>query len=317
MGSIPPIWGSRISLAPFLAIAPIFAIIMMGYGLRRGGIPSFEFWNLNDRLVYWVLMPALFFAKISSADLSGGLGDYALLLYAGFFAATLGGWLFGRKMQPPQASSLLQGSARFNTFIGLAIAEAVFGPQGLQLAVLGSALLVPVVNATVVTLMTRQLGGGGASVLLGLLKNPLILSICAGVLFNLAGWSDLPVLHEIARVLGSAALPIMLLCVGANLKLRGLAGSRRQIGLATVGKFLVNPVAVVCAALLLSPDLLVSQVALIFAALPTGAASYTLAREMGGDAPLMAAIITTQTLLSFVTLPLMLLLGQIVFSSIG
>ncbi|WP_342070332.1 AEC family transporter [Yoonia algicola] len=147
-------------LITFLAIAPVFALILMGYGLRRGGIPSTEFWNLNDRLVYWVLMPALFFAKISAADLSGGLGDYAVLLYAGFFTAIFCGWLFGRKFAAPQASSLLQGSARFNTFIGLAIAEAVFGTPGLQIAVLGSALLVPVVNVTVVTIMARQLGEG-------------------------------------------------------------------------------------------------------------------------------------------------------------
>ena len=95
----------------FLAIAPVFALILMGYGLRRGGIPSTKFWNLNDRLVYWVLMPALFFAKISAADLSGGLGDYALLLYAGFFAAIFCGWLFGRAYAAPQGSSLMQGSA--------------------------------------------------------------------------------------------------------------------------------------------------------------------------------------------------------------
>ncbi|MCQ0092255.1 AEC family transporter [Roseovarius sp. M141] len=301
-------------LTIFLAIAPVFALILMGYGLRRGGIPSTEFWNLNDRLVYWVLMPALFFAKISAADLSGGLGDYALLLYAGFFAAIFCGWLFGRRVPAPQASSLLQGSARFNTFIGLAIAEAVFGTKGLQIAVLGSALLVPVVNITVVTLMTRQLGGGGKSILRGLIRNPLILSIFAGVLFNLAGLNEVPVLHEIARILGSAALPIMLLCVGANLKLRGLSGSVQIIGLSMLGKFLINPIAVILAAWFLGPDPLTLQIALIFAALPTGVASYTLAREMRGDAPLMAAIITTQTLLSFVTLPLTLLIGQAVLS---
>lgn len=301
-------------LTTFLAIAPVFALILMGYGLRRGGIPSTEFWNLNDRLVYWVLMPALFFAKISAADLSGGLGDYAVLLYAGFFTAIFCGWLFGRGIAAPQASSLLQGSARFNTFIGLAIAEAVFGTVGLQIAVLGSALLVPVVNVTVVTLMTRQLGGGGKSILLGLVKNPLILSICAGVLFNLAGLNEVPVLHEMARILGAAALPIMLLCVGANLKLRGLTGSVQIISFSLVGKFLINPAAVILAALFIGADPLTFQVALIFAALPTGVASYTLAREMRGDAPLMAAIITTQTLLSFVTLPLTLLIGQTVLA---
>jgi malonate transporter len=120
----------------FLAIAPFFALILMGHGLRRGVIPSVEFWNLNDQLVYWVLMPALFFTKKSAADLSCGLGNYAVLLYAGFFAAIFCGWLFGRKFAAPQASSLLQGSARFNTFIGLAIAEATFGTKGLQIAVL-------------------------------------------------------------------------------------------------------------------------------------------------------------------------------------
>ena len=301
-------------LTIFLAIAPVIVIIMMGYSLRRGNILSIEFWNFNDSLVYRILMPALFFAKISTADLSGNLGDYAFLLYAGFFAAIFCGWFLGRKIQAPQASSLMQGSARFNTFIGLAIAEAVYGTKGLQLAVLGSALLVPVVNVTVVSLMARQLGGGGKSILIELVKNPLILSICAGVLFNLTGLNEVAVLHEIARILGNAALPIMLLCVGANLKLRGLSGSRKIIGFSMVGKFLINPIAVVFAALVLNTDPLFIQVALIFAALPTGVASYTLAREMQGDAPLMAAIITIQTLLSFIILPLTLLLGQVVFS---
>ena len=301
-------------LTIFLAIAPVIVIIMMGYSLRRGNILSIEFWNFNDSLVYRILMPALFFAKISTADLSGNLGDYAFLLYAGFFAAIFCGWFLGREIQAPQASSLMQGSARFNTFIGLAIAEAVYGTKGLQLAVLGSALLVPVVNVTVVSLMARQLGGGGKSILIELVKNPLILSICAGVLFNLTGLNEVAVLHEIARILGNAALPIMLLSVGANLKLRGLSGSRKIIGFSMVGKFLINPIAVVFAALVLNTDPLFIQVALIFAALPTGVASYTLAREMQGDAPLMAAIITIQTLLSFIVLPLTLLLGQVVFS---
>jgi malonate transporter len=298
----------------FLAIAPFFALILMGHGLRRGVIPSVEFWNLNDQLVYWVLMPALFFTKKSAADLSCGLGNYAVLLYAGFFAAIFCGWLFGRKFAAPQASSLLQGSARFNTFIGLAIAEAIFGTKGLQIAVLGSALLVPVVNVTVVTLMARQLGGGGRSIVLGLLKNPLILSILAGALFNLIGLKEVPVLHEIARILGDAALPIMLLCVGANLKLRGLSGSVKIIGLSMIGKFLINPFAVILTAWVLAPDPLVFQVILIFAALPVGAASYTLSREMRGDVSLMAAMITTQTLLSFLTLPLTLLIGQTMLS---
>ena len=81
-----------------------------------------------------------------------------------------------------------------------------------------------------------------------------------------------------------------------------------------IGKFLINPIAVIFAALILNTDALLIQVALIFAALPTGVASYSLAREMQGDAALMASIITMQTLLSFIVLPLTLLLGQLVLS---
>lgn len=300
-------------LTIFLAIAPVFAIIILGYGLRRGGIQSIEFWNFNDNLVYWLLMPALFFAKISTADLTGDLSDYALLLYSGFFAAILFGLFIGRGIQAPQASSLIQGSARLNTFIGLAIAEAVYGTKGLQLAVLGSALLVPVVNVTIVCVMVRQLGGS-KSIFSGLVKNPLILSICAGAMVNLVGLNEVPVLYEITHILGNAALPIMLLCIGANLKVRGIRGSKKIIGFSMIGKFFINPIAVIFAALILNTDALLIQVALIFAALPTGVASYSLAREMQGDAALMASIITMQTLLSFIVLPLTLLLGQLVLS---
>ncbi|PRY25003.1 hypothetical protein CLV78_102180 [Aliiruegeria haliotis] len=295
----------------FIAIAPVFLLIMTGYGLRRGGIPSTEFWNLNDKLVYWVLMPALFFAKISAADLtSPEIWSLAIVLYVGFFAAIACGWFLGRRWRAKDASSILQGSARFNTFIGLSLAEALFGASGLQTAVLGSALLIPVVNIMVVSLLSQQLGSGRGGLLGELARNPLILSIIAGVGFNLAGWNEVPVLHEFARILGNAALPIMLMCVGANLKIRGLQGDALAIIAATVGKFVIFPSGVLLALALLQPAPLTAEVAIIFAALPTGVAAYTLARQMGGNAPLMAAVITVQTLLSFVTLPVTLTLAR-------
>ena len=115
-----------------LAIAPIFLLICTGYALRRGGIPSEEFWNLNDRLVYFVLMPALFFVRISEADLSGpGLLRYAGTLYFGFFAAILFGVVAALWLRRGGAvgTSVIQGTGRFNTFIGLAVAEALYGAE--------------------------------------------------------------------------------------------------------------------------------------------------------------------------------------------
>lgn len=300
-------------IGAWLAIAPTFALIVLGYVLRRGGIPSFEFWNLNDRLVYWVLMPALFFAKISSADLGAApLGGFAGILYAGFFAAVGFGWLAQHLAgyAPAQGTDVVQGVGRFNTFVGLAIAEAMFGAQGLQTAVLGSALLVPVVNVVMVTMLAMMLGTRGGSRLGGtlreLIRNPLILSILAGVAFNLMGLRHVPVLHETALVLGQGALPVMLLCVGANLRLDGLRASMGPVILAAVGKLVVFPLVVAVAIWLIGPPLIVAQVAMIYAALPVAVAAYSLARQMGADAQLMAAMITAQTIVAFVSIPLTL-----------
>lgn len=307
-------------IAITLSIAPVFLLILLGYGLRRGGIPSAEFWNLNDRLVYWVLMPALFFAKISTADLgAGALGGFAAMLYAGFFVATAFGLVAQRMagLAAAQGSDVVQGSGRFNTFVGLAIAEALYGAGGLQMAVLGSALLVPVVNVTVVTILTlmHRRGGGNpmAATLRELATNPLILSILAGLAVNLAGLGGLPVLDETTNILGQGALPVMLLCVGANLKLRGMRAALLPMGIAALGKLVVFPLVVVAVALALGVGGTVVEVAVIYGALPTAVAAYSLARQFGADTTLMAAIITAQTLLAFVTIPLTLVLAAALY----
>lgn len=303
-----------------LSIAPVFALICLGYVLRRGGIPSAEFWNLNDRLVYFLLMPALFFVRISTADLSGEtVLSLAGVLYAAFFLsigyAVTVAWL--ARMPGPVATSLFQGAGRFNTFIALAVAEALYGAPALQIAVLAAAVLVPVVNLTVVSLFSAYVPQpGGRPVVAaarGLATNPLILSILAGLAANRAGLGGLPVLHDTLSILGAAALPIMLLCVGANLKLRGLTGDALPIVLSAVGKLVLFPLVVLALALAFGVDPMQAQVMMIYGALPTGVAAYTLARQLGGDAPLMATMITAQTLLSFAAMPLWIAVGEAVF----
>ncbi len=300
-----------------LSISPIFVLIILGHGLRRGGIPSIEFWNQNDRLVYWVLFPALLFVKMSSLKISTDLiGSYALVIIGGFFGAVLFSLLCGRilRLQAPAASSLLQGSTRHNTFIALAVAERLYGTEGLALAALSTALLIPVTNVTVVTLMTTMLQKPGAqsvtkAVFRDLARNPLLLAVTLGIGVNSAGIGRIPVVHDIAEILGGAALPVMLLCVGANLRVRAMAAAAVPTLASMLGKMLVLPVLllILAQALELSPE--TTLVALLFGAVPTAASGYTLARQMGGDAPLMAAMITLQTALSLITLPLTVLLA--------
>lgn len=297
-----------------LAIAPIFILIVLGHALRRGGIPSFEFWNLNDRLVYWVLFPALLFYKMATMELSGALlRNYALVIYGGLLCAIVFSLVVGKllKLERPLWTSVLQGCARHNTFIALAIAEEIFGGRGLQLATLITALLIPVTNVSVVSLiivLLRGFGGGGVIRMIAhdLIRNPILIAVVLGLVVNLSGIQHIPVLYDMCLLLGGAALPIVLLCVGANIRIRAMSASTIPIIVSIVGKMVVFPMAIASLALLAGLDSEAILVAIIFGAVPTAAGAYTLARQMGGDAPAMAAIVTVQTALSFLTLPITL-----------
>jgi predicted permease len=309
-------------LLVLLSIAPVFALIVLGHVLRRIGIPSVEFWNINDKLVYWVLFPALLFTKTSTLSLTGALlGDYALVILGGFAAATLFSLAAGRlfALDGPVASSVLQGAARHNTFIALAVAESLFGADGLALAALCTALLIPVTNIVVVggiVALVHPTNGKGFGPLFAreLLRNPLIIAVLLGVAVNLGGIGEVPVVHDVTGLLGQAALPIMLLCVGANIRLQGIRGSLIPFAISGLGKLVVFPA--VAAALLAATGLTgpTAIVPMIYGAAATASSGYTLARAMGGDAPLMAGIITFQTLVSMVTMPLTIVLAQSMFS---
>lgn len=296
-----------------LAVAPIFVLVVLGYGLRRIGLPGEGFWPMAARLGYWVLIPALLFYKISTAAIDPGLmAPFAVTLAGSFFLAGTVVLLLTRTMPAPQRGSALQGAVRHNSFMALAVAETLFGAEGLSLAALASAMLAPVTNLSIVPALLAlspapQGGPVTRRVLLDAVRNPFILAILAGLAVNLAGIGRIPLLREVTRMLGAVALPLMLLCVGAGLRLRGLKARLVPLGLALAGRFVLFPALVLILAQGL--DSQAALILLIFAAVPTAPSSAALAAETGGDVPLMNAIITAQTAFAFVTLPLTLALG--------
>lgn len=297
----------------FLSIAPIFILIALGYGMWRFGIPSVEFWNLNDKLVYWILFPALLFHKTSTIELSGTLvGSYAIVILGGFASAVLFTLVTARvlKLSSPIESSVLQGSARHNTFIALAMAERLFGSEGLSLAALVAAILIPVTNVVVVSLMVtitqskQHQGHILRAILHDLIRNPILISVLIGLAVNLTRMGNIPIIHDITEILGGAALPVVLLCIGANIRLRAMTGATVPMALAFLGKMIVFPGVVLLLAQAIGLSEIAILIAVLFGSMPTAASSYTLARQMDGDAPLMAAIVTTQTGLAFITVPI-------------
>jgi hypothetical protein len=296
-------------MTPWLdAFVPVFGLLALGAVLRRRLLREDAVWAGIERLIFWVLLPSLIAAVLAGTDLAAlPIGDMAAVLWLALGLGTGLAVLLARALGHGHAAmtSVLQGGIRFNNLMGFSLAGALWGAPGLALAAVATGLIVPFVQA--VATLAFGLGRGVRIRPLALarlvLLNPLILGCVAGFALSLAG--GLPAgVGPALRALGQASVALGLLCVGAALTLRGLS-DRAGTQLATAAlKLVVMPglTWLLCLGFGLAP--LATAIAVLFMALPTAATSYVMARAMGGDAPLMAAITTSEHLLSVLTLPL-------------
>lgn len=298
----------------FAALTPIFVLILAGQAMKRSGFPGEPFWVPAERLTYYVLFPALLVNNLARAPLAAvQVGPIALVLIAGVLLATLGLLLLRRwlALDGPAFTSVIQGGIRFNTYVGLAAAQALFGSTGLTLAAVAIAVLVPLVNLLCVVTLSRYGSAGAAGwgqVVRGLVRNPLILACLVGIGLNSSGlglpWGS----GNVLEIVGRAALPLGLLAVGAGLDGRAIHGQRTALAVGAAVKLVALPLIVAAVARLLALPPAETAIVVLFAALPTAPSAYILARQMGGDARLMAGLLTLQTVAAVLTLPLMLAL---------
>ncbi|WP_417517019.1 AEC family transporter [Minwuia sp.] len=292
------------------AVLPIFALIALGGVLKYLPLLDAKGWAAMDRVVYWVLFPALLFASVARADLAGvSLGFMAGGMIATVLVMTFLLFLIARAMKTarPARSSLVMGGIRFNTFLGVAIAEQALGETGITLAAICIAIMVPTVNVISVWTLQRGTPGGGLLRTVGaLLQNPLILACVFGAVVNLSGVEPEPVLMTGVDLLGQAALPLGLIAVGAGLAFETLRRHRDLLLVGITAKMLVQPTLGFALLYLTGLDDAALVVAVLWLALPAAPSSYVMARTLGGDAPLMAALLTSQVIVSVITLPLLL-----------
>jgi len=294
-----------------LAVAPVFALIFVGFGLRRINFPGEGFWPVSERLTYFVLLPALLLQGLSGKELHSDL----LPLSATVLSAVLTVALITRliwpmlKLDGPAFTSLFQGAFRPNTYIGMSIAVALLGPDWLTLSAMALLAMIPVINVICVLTLSRHGEGGGngvGAVVRGLVTNPLIIACVLGLALNLGHLSLPRVLNDLLDILGRAALPMGLLAAGAGLRFEKLDGGKRSLAVSSVLHLIVLPVVAVCFAYIFGADAEARMAAVIYTAIPVSVSSFILARQMGGDHRLMAQIITFQTLISMFTLPIAL-----------
>lgn len=297
------------------AILPVFLLIMLGVAIRRARWMPEDFFPSMEKFSYFIAFPALLFTGIAKLDFQGRMvGELALatllptLIVVGLCLLLLLPW---RGLPDASRSSVVQGAMRPNSYFGIAVSALLFPPQTNALVMLALALCLPVVNVISILALSWWSGSkiAPAAVAKTLATNPIILATLAGIGASIGGVQLPAPLLTTLDILGKSALALGLLCVGSGLvfSLEGLRPA--ALALTSALKLLVLPLvaAQVCAWFGVSQA--VTLAACFYCALPTAPNAYIMARQLGGDARLMASLITLQTLLAAVTIPAVRLLA--------
>ena len=287
-----------------LLLLPDFCLILLGFGLRRWMSLGDHFWVGVEKLVYFILFPAL----LLNAILKTRLDLWAAMpLLVTALGAMLGGMVISFlarpifSVQPMVFASIFQCGYRFNSYIGLAAAGLLFGTPGIAALGLIIGVAVPFANLSSVWMLARH---GETGVWREIGRNPLIWATLAGLILNLAGFEPPQPLGIFLGRLADATVALGLLTVGAALRLQGQAGVLGASIYLSVVKLMALPLLAVIIGKAVGLTGIYYGVAILFASLPTASSAYILAMRMGGDGRSVAWIISATTLASMLTMPL-------------
>lgn len=288
-------------------LLPDFTLILLGYLICRYTALNRSVWQPVESLVYYLLFPVLLFQSIvkTPVDVGAASGLIAAGLLSGVSGIALAyslphwPWL-GKRLDVRDHAASAQVAFRFNSFIGLAIAERLAGAQGLQMIAVLIGVCVPLFNVAAVWPMARH---GKHSFARELLRNPLILATVSGLAANLLGFT-IPewALPTVGRV-SSASLALGLMAAGAGLQFGLLTRGKALSASVLTIRHLAQPVLAWAMSRLFGLDAVQTTVLLAFAALPTASTCYVLAARMGYNGPYVAGLVTLSTLLGMASLP--------------
>lgn len=290
---------------------PITLVLVLGTFLARRGVLTDAFIDAGSRLVFNVTLPVLLFVTIGQADYAQAIN---LQLVATGVLGTVGVYLVFERIatllvEPPaERGVVVQGAFRANMgIVGLAYCVNAYGEAAMATAALYLGVVTLLFNVLAVVTLNRSLKAHRSLIpfLKDIGRNPLIIGILSALpvaYFEL----ELPgLLLQTGEYFAQMTLPLALLCAGGSLSLRSVHGSSRNALIATFGKVLVTPLALTFLGYLMGLGGMELGILFLMSSAPTAAASYVMARAMGGNATLAANIILLTTL------------GSVIFASLG
>ena len=301
------------------AVAPIIIMVAIGYLLKKIKLANADIAKALNRLVFRVFLPCMLFLNVYKMDSIGeidlGYVAYALIVLLVIFALGIPCVMLVTK-QGARRGVLLQAVFRSNyALIGIPLAQSLFGEEGLAIATLLSAAAIPAFN--ILAVISLSVFGDEQKVsvkkiLLGIVKNPLILSVLAGVaalgvraLFIRAGVSfrlaDIGPVYTVLGYLSNLATPLALLVLGIQFEFSAVKEMKKEIVFGTLARTVLAPALAIGVAFLFLKEQFSGAHFAAFVAMfatPVAVSSVPMAQEMKGDTSLAGQLVVWTTLAS-------------------
>lgn len=303
-------------------VAPVFVLIAIGwFSVQRRWVDTGGVKGLTD-FAFFAALPALLFGSIAGAPplhLANVAGSFLAGALALFFVGTLAARFILRESLADASMFGLTGVYGNVVMMGIPVIQAAYGPAGVAnlLAVVAfhSATLLPLATVLIEVGQGKKPGlmATVQAVGRGLFTNPIVVSVFVAMIWR---GVDLPIpgpLHVFLKLLGGAAVPVSLFCLGASLPhpkalRQHLATNGVALVSAVVTKLVIMPVVVAAIAYAMGLAGVAFATVVLAAAMPTGANAFLLARRMNTNAENTAAVALLSTVLFIVTLTILLAL---------
>jgi len=292
-------------------LIPIIALIILGFFLKRTKFLPEDTWPGIEKLTYFVLFPALLIRTLGLQSISGmPWASMLLVIFGTLTVSAILLILLRPKITKDNASftSIFQGGIRFNTYIAFAIAQSLYGATGVAMSSVAAGFMIVLINLWCISIFViwgKSSITGTLQFIKSIMLNPLIIGCTIGWFLSLSGIGVPSIAGDILEIVGRAALPFGLLAVGAALKPESINGHFKAIVCSSLIQFGLKPLIAVALITYTGLNGVAAAVLLIAFITPTAPSSYILARQLGGDIESMASIITMQTLLAFILMPLL------------
>lgn len=293
-----------------LSLVPVVTLIVLGAILRRVGLLKAEGWQSIERLTYYVLFPPLLFSSIIAGAFADGEAMRLSLVLAGTVAAMAVLMLalrFILRIEGPQFASVFQAGIRWNGYVALGIISGLYGQPGVGLVAVGLAVLAPVNNALSLSVL-RAYGTAeripATRLVVRMLLDPVIIAALLACALVAMGVRPSGPISQTLDFLGDATIALGLICVGAAIDPAIKPAKGEPMILGVLLRLVVMPAITLALGSMLGLGSMGFTVAVVCAAAPVATTAYVLSRQFGGDAGLMARLITVTTAASMITVPL-------------